>query len=215
MAKIAGEYIGKDATRALLERLGQTDFAYVDVRYDTMNELLSAANGAVSVSEIMAMLGVDPIYAEPEYETVIALCARMNEAELTRSLQLADMLTTDWQRPYETRPEITRPTERVFALVERRRRGHGRAKGVPEDLGRAWGDHHRCTKIPFTAMPEICAFLKVSPHWALCLPDDVPYYCAGSARIDLVLDRYSFIPGHDKPLFIALLKDLCDGRGAK
>lgn len=210
MAKLTGEYIGKDATKSLLERLGRMETSYVDVRYDTMNEFLSAVNGAISVSEIMAMIGAEPIYSEPEYETIIALCGQMNQTELARSLLIADMLTTDWQR--ELKPKITRPTERIFELVLRRRHGHERATGVPEALARAWVDHHRSTKIPFAAMPEVCAFLKASPHWAMCLPDNVPYYCAGSPQIDMVLDRYSFIPEHDKPLFLDVLQDLSERR---
>lgn len=210
MARIPGEYIGQDATKALRERLGQTDISHVDVRYDTMNELLSAVNGTISVSEIMAMIGVEPIYSEPEYETIIALCGQMNQAELGWSLQIADMLMTDWQR--ELKSEITRPTERIFALVLRRRRGHDRTKSGPEYLSRAWMDHHGNTKIPFASMPEVCAFLKASPHWVMNLSDNVAYYCALNPQIDMVIDRYSFIPEHDKPLFLDLLQDLCQRR---
>ena len=206
MAKLAGEYIGQDATKALLERLDRTEIANVDIRYETMNELLSTAKGTVSASEIMSMIGVEPIFSEPEYETIIALCGQMNQAELARTLQIADMLTTDREM------KTTRPTERIFALVLRRRYGHERATGVPEALARAWVDHHRSTKIPFAAMPEVCAFLKASPHWAMCLPDNVPYYCTGRPKIDMILDRYSFIPEHDKALFLDILKDLRERR---
>lgn len=211
MAKATGEYIGKVATRVLLDSVDRMDITHVDIKYDTMNNLLSKTNNVISVSELMTLLGVKPVYSEPEYETIIDLCRQLSVDALKKCLQIADQLVTDWQR--EPKMDKLQPSERIFALVERRRRGHDRVTDAPVDLARAWVDHHRGTRVPFAAIPETCAYLNASPHWIMRLSDDVPYYCKDTPLIDVILDRYSFIPKKDKKLFIALLNDLCERKG--
>ena len=204
MAMSTGEHIGADATKVLLRSLDRVNSKRVSLGYDSMNELLSTADGAITVAEIMEQLGVDVVYAEPEYEEIIVLCEQLDKEGLEHILSIADRLAADWQR--EPTIAALQPTARAFALIRRRTRESERVNTMPCVLERPWRDHHGSTRIPFAAMPEVCEYLRVSPHWVMRLPDDVPFYCPEQPMIDVILDRYSFISAKNKPIFLELLK---------
>ena len=204
MAKKTGERIGAEATKVLLNSLDRVKSERISLDYDSMNELLSTSDGAITVAEIMEQLGVDVVYAEPEYEEIIVLCEQLDKEGLEHILSIADRLAADWQN--EPKIAALQPTARAFALIRRRTRESERVNTMPRVLERAWKDYHGSTRIPFTGMPEVCAYLGVSPHWVMHLPDDVPFYCPEQPMIDVILDRYSFISERNKPMFIELLK---------
>ena len=204
MAMSTGEHIGADATRVLLSSLERVNSKRVSLGYDSMNDLLSTSDGAITVAGIMEQLGVDVVYAEPEYEEIIVLCEQLDEEGLKYILSIADRLASDWQR--DSKIDELQPTARAFALIRRRTRESERVNTMPRVLERAWKDYHGGTRIPFTGMPEACAYLGVSPHWVMHLPDDVPFYCPEQSMIDVILDRYSFISAKNKSIFLELLK---------
>lgn len=210
MAMSRGEHIGADATRVLLKGLDRANGKRISLGYDSMNQLLSTSGGAITVAEILEQLGVDVVYAEPEYEEIIVLCEQLDKEGLERILSIADRLASDWQR--DSRIDALQPTARAFALVQRRTRESERLNSIPRVLERLWKDHHGSTRIPFIAMPEVCEYLGVSPHWVMRLPNDVPFYCPEQPMIDVILDRYSFISARNKPLFLELLKSYAERR---
>lgn len=210
MAMSTGEHIGADATRVLLSGLERVNSKRVSLGYDSMNELLSTSSGAITVAGIMEQLGVDVVYAEPEYEEIIVLCEQLDKEGLEHILSIADRLASDWQR--EPTIAALQPTARAFALIQRRTRESERLSTMPRVLERPWRDHHGSTRVPFVAMPEVCEYLRVSPHWVMHLPDHVPFYCPEQPMIDVILDRYSFISQRNKTMFLELLKAYTERR---
>ena len=171
------------------------------ITYDTLNDLLRI--DGLCGADFFRMLGVDPVFAEPEYAEIIDLCSRLDESQLHALIDRVDLLATDWQR----HPDIAvlQPSERVLTVFERRVPRTSRRSECPAALERAWADGHRYTTIPIRDIPEVCTFLRVSPHWVMRMADDISMYVDGRPQVDCLLDRYSFVS--DKLLCMMMIRD--------
>lgn len=196
--------------KSLVPLMEIADLNYCDLFNDVFGPLIKEKR------ESNGFQVVQPCKLKPDEMELQRICDFLADDEFKNLQKLAlEMSSSFWTTP---QAQAWTPTERVWAIIERRLPVRARGPLFPIELRtpgvvKALSDKHHGTRIPVEDIPAIAEYFHVSFHWLVMGSERIPA-TAQNPRTESVLTAYCFMSETAKKDFLAVARYIAEKSNA-